>query len=408
MLSYDDLEATQRAALTHHSNISHATDTVDDSADEYQPDDYEEEHDHEDAMMIDAPESTHIGAPHTIAHMDREAKQYRSDEQVGFIILTRDNNKPDAYGTVSETHGPLPWPGVAKAYNEKYKLCVGPAAMEKRARQHRGAWIAKHPTYPTSIVYTKKAKKSQDRRVDGLVVKPGESHTPAEPFEGHIFNHRVGDYILDSDDEEDCKMNVGGWVPPDIVRNQVADLSSYLDQLRSAQIGNFVIEVFDAQNVLLGTIVADREDLVSSPLLQRLINGNGRTQVQLHCCATTVVQSYVRCTSSKGLVELPALLLRDSSLLMNLYCFATQLEDNSVRELILALWHRFAESNTEVSLGLEDLNLLFECTCSGDPAREFWITTVCTMGLAAQLIKMGECNVNLIAEIQDVVARASV
>jgi hypothetical protein len=131
---------------------------VDDSADEYQPDDYEEEHDHEDAMMIDAPESTHIGAPHTIAHMDREAKQYRSDEQVGFIILTRDNNKPDAYGTVSETHGPLPWPGVAKAYNEKYKLCVGPAAMEKRARQHRGAWMVKHPTYPTSIVYTKKGQ----------------------------------------------------------------------------------------------------------------------------------------------------------------------------------------------------------------------------------------------------------
>ena len=49
MLSYDDLEATERAALTHHSSISHATDTVDDSADEYQPDDYEEEHDHEDA-----------------------------------------------------------------------------------------------------------------------------------------------------------------------------------------------------------------------------------------------------------------------------------------------------------------------------------------------------------------------
>ncbi|KAI5380394.1 hypothetical protein J4E82_000971 [Alternaria postmessia] len=361
MLSYDDLEATERAALTHHSSISHATDTVDDSADEYQPDDYEEEHDHEDAMMIDAPESTHIGAPHTIAHMDREAKQYRSDEQVGFIILTRDNNKPDAYGTVSETHGPLPWPGVAKAYNEKYKLCVGPAAMEKRARQHRGAWM----------FIRRRAKTSQGRRVDGLVVKPGESQTPAEPFEGHIFNHRVGDYMLDSDDEEDCKMNVGGWVPPDIVRNQVADLSSYLDQLRSAQIGNFVIEVFDAQNVSLGTIVADREDLVSSPLLQRLMNGNGRTQVQLHCCATTVVQSYVRCTSSKGLVELPAHLLRDSSLLMNLYCFATQLEDDSVRELILALWHRFAESNTEVSLGLEDLNLLFECTCSGDPAREF-------------------------------------
>lgn len=217
-----------------------------------------------------------------------------------------------------------------------------------------------------------------------------------------------GDYMLDSDDEEDCKMNVGGWVPPDIVRNQVADLSSYLDQLRSAQIGNFVIEVFDAQNVSLGTIVADREDLGSSPLLQRLMNGNGRTQVQLHCCATTVVQSYVRCTSSKGLVELPAHLLRDSSLLMNLYCLSTQLEDDSIRELILALWHRFAESNTEVSLGLEDLNLLFECTCSGDPAREFWTTTVCTIGLAAQLIKMGECNVNLIAEIQDVVARASV
>jgi hypothetical protein len=93
---------------------------------------------------------------------------------------------------------------------------------------------------------------------------------------------------------------------------------------------------------------------------------------------------------------------------MRLYCFAAQLEDDWVRERILALWRGFAESNAEVNLGLQDLNLLFESTRIGDPARNFWAATVHTAGLSVQLVEMFECNAELIAEIQDVVARASV
>ncbi|KAL1800246.1 hypothetical protein ACET3X_000588 [Alternaria dauci] len=406
-------EAAKGADPTHHQDSSLATDVADDSADEYQPDDHEVEDDQEDASMMDTPKITHTGASHTMNNMDKEAKQRHSDEQVGFIIMTRDNNQPDAYGATSETHGPLSWPTVAKAYNEKYKLSVGPAAMEKRARQHRSAWMEKHPTYPTSIVYTKKSKPSQGRHSAILVVKPhnhrvqggtgdeeirstgdvgaDELQTAADPFEDYIPDHRIG-----------------GWMPPDDIRNETADLDTYLDQLRSTQTEEIVIKVVDAQDVSLGTVTANREDLGSSAVLQRLMNGNASIQVQLDCCDIRVVQWYVRCVSSKGLAELPADLPHDNGSLIHLYCFAAQLEDDWVRELILAHWRRFAESNAKVSLDVEDLNLFFKCTCSEDPARRFWATTVRTAGLAAQFVQMDECSVDLIAEIQDMVARAPV
>jgi aldehyde:ferredoxin oxidoreductase len=73
----------------------------------------------------------------------------------------RDNNKPNAYGKCSITHAPLSWSAVARAYNEKYGVSVTPAAMEKRARQHRTDWMEKHPTYPVKIVYAHKIRMSQ-------------------------------------------------------------------------------------------------------------------------------------------------------------------------------------------------------------------------------------------------------
>ncbi|KAG9192310.1 hypothetical protein G6011_11044 [Alternaria panax] len=384
--------------------------TSGDSVDEHKPDDHEDQYDRERAMMADTPKTTHIGAPHTMAHMDKEAKQRRSDEQVGFIILARDNNKPDAYGTMSDTYGPLPWPGVAKGYNEKYQLCVGPAAMEKRARQHRDAWVARHPTYPISILYTKKPKLSQGRRPDALVVNPRGYRVQSNASNEQVRRTEgVGADELQAPAKPHVSSDrVGGWVPPDFIRNQADVLNRYLDQIRSAEIEKFAMEVFDAQNVSLGAVVTTRGDLESSAVFQQLMNGGNGFQVRLHCSAIAVVQWYVHCLSSGGLAELPAHLLCDDSSLMNLYCFAAQLEDDWIRELILVLWRRFAELNAEVNLGLEDLNLLFESTHSEDPARNFWATTVCTVGLAAQVVEMGECNVDLIAEIQEVAARASV
>ncbi|CAG5147849.1 uncharacterized protein ALTATR162_LOCUS2106 [Alternaria atra] len=408
------LKAAEDTALAHHSGSSHAANVADDTADEHQPDDNENEQDHEDVMAISTQKDTHNRTRPAMVFTDKEAKQRHSDEQVSFIILTRDNNKPDAYGASSETYGPLPWPGVAKAYNEKYGLRVGPAAMEKRARQHRSSWIAKHPTYPINIMYAEKPKAPQVRRSEVLAAKPqgycvqsstgkeqvrctggfvgaDQLQTQAESFQAHVSNDRIG-----------------GWVPPDVIRNR-ADLNKYLDQLRSAQIERFVMEILDAQDLSLGVILADRGDLLqSSSVFQRSMNGNSDVLVQLRCSSIAVVQSYLDCTSVGGLTELPAHLLRDGSSLMRLYCFATQLEDDWVRERILALWRGFAESNAEVNLGLQDLNLLFESTRIGDPARNFWAATVHTAGLSVQLVEMFECNAELIAEIQDVVARASV
>jgi hypothetical protein len=406
------LKATGHAAPAHHSGSSVVVDVADDSSDEYQPDDCENERDH-DVNVKETQKAVHNSTPRAMVFEDKETKQRRLDEQVEFIILTRDNNKPDAYGAASETYGPLPWPGVVKAYNKKYGLDVGAPAMEKRARQHRGIWLANHPTYPTRIVYAKKPKISQVRRSGVLAVKPQDRcvQNGAQKEQVHRTGGAFGADELQkhpqSVEAHNSNDRIGGWVPPDSIRNQ-ADLNVYLDQLRSAQIGKFVMELFDEQNVSLGAVVSDHADLVrSSAVFQRLMDGNNEIQVQLHCSSVAIVQSYADFIASKGLTELPTHLLHDCSSLMKLYCFAAQLEDDYIRELVLALWRRYPESDAEVNLDLDDLNLLFESTRGEDPARNFWAATVHTAGWSDRLIEMVECNVELIAEIQGLISTAS-
>jgi hypothetical protein len=409
-----NLKATKGSGTAHHPHSSVAMNETADGADRSQPRDERSEQDHEDATILETPEDAHSSTHRAMPVTDKEAKQRHADEQVGFIILKRDNNKPDAYGAVSETYGPLPWPAVAKAYNEKYEVSVGPAAMEKRVRQHRGAWVAKHPTYPLNIVYAKKPKKQQAARSKVIAVEhepcrtngnaekqqvcrpneacsADESQMHAEPIERHISNDRIG-----------------GWVPPDIIRNR-ADLKRYVDLIRSAHEGKVVIDVIDAQGLLFGTVMVDREGLLrSSILFQRLMDKSDQAQVELQYSSFAVIQRYVQCISSEGLTELPAYSHCDGSSLMELYCFAAQLQDDHVRGLIWAMWRHLGETDAEMGLAIEDLNLLFESTQNEDPARRFWIDTIHTAGLAHKLVEMDGCSMELIHEIRKMAAIRSV
>jgi hypothetical protein len=102
--------------------------------------------------------------------VSRKVKEGLAEEQVSFIILTRDNNKPDTYGQHSSTTAPLPWPAVAEAYNKAFRIGekpIGSAAMEKRARQHREEWMAARPDYPRNIVTRRRSKNPRKRYSEG-------------------------------------------------------------------------------------------------------------------------------------------------------------------------------------------------------------------------------------------------
>jgi hypothetical protein len=399
-----NLEAAAGTRTVGQSSDSVVADRADDSGDEYQPGDQEVEGDHEDENSLDTPEDAHRITHRAMLMMSREEKQRHADDQVGFIILKRDNNQPDPFGALSETYGPLPWPGVAKAYNERYNAAVGAAAMEKRARQHRVAWVSRHPTYPVQIVYSKKPKAQPVRRA-----KNAATQAPANCLKDDVNKQEVRplNVVSPVDEVQTCteptevsNSRIGGWVPPDAIRNQ-ADLNNYIDHYAAVENEKVVLELYDTHGSPSETIIADREGLISSSVvLQKLMESNERTEVELQCSSLELVKWYVQCVASEKLTEAPKCSSRESISLMELYCFATQFQDDHVRGLILARWRCLAEKDAEMGVSVEDLTLLFESTGSEDEARNFWIKITRKAELGHKLVEMGACNSELIAATQ--------
>jgi hypothetical protein len=89
---------------------------------------------------------------------------------------------------------------------------------------------------------------------------------------------------------------------------------------------------------------------------------------------------------------------------MELYCFATHLEDEHVRRLVLDHWEMLSDQHAAVEIALEDINLLSASTECADAARMFWAKTVCAAGLADQLLGMDGCSSALTARVQRLVA----
>lgn len=402
----EKLKATAGTRTVRHSSESLGTDQADDSEDEYRPDHKESEQYHEDATTLVTLKNAHRITQRAVLTMEREVKQCHADEQVGFIIIKRDNNKPDAYGASSETYGPLPWPRVAEAYNKKYEMSVGPAAMEKRARQHRLAWLSKHPTYPLKIVYAKRPKAQPVRRskVNALhaQVPCVQANTDKQRIRGPNEISHADRPQMRADKTEGSISNerIAGWMPPDAIRNR-ADVHHYIDDLMSANVGMVVVEVYNAHDSLSEVVIGDLKcPGSSSVVLQQLMDADNETTVHVECSSLEIVQWYVQCSSAGCLTKAPADFHRGKSSLIHLYCFAAQLQDDHVCGLVLAMWRSLAKKNAEMDLSVDNMNLLFETIHYEDPARQFWIDFAHRAKLAPELVKMSGCDTEFTAAIQ--------
>lgn len=388
--------------MAHQAHSSHIVDIADDSAHDYQESDTgSKDDDQAEQMEIDIPVDSRRRAHRSMPECDKNSLKHEREEQVGFIILTRDNNKPDAYGTVSETYGPLPWSAVAKAYNERYGKNISSAAMEKRARQGRAAWMEKHPTYSSEIVYSKQAKGSKFQHPNALlaVPRPGGAHGNMEQNHNPLAtdNLQNGAGPNDTHSSNSC---IAGWLPPGHIRS-LADLNNYGDEMLFTLAGRVCVDIYDNQQILLGSVMANRKDLRrSSPILRQLLDHNTSTHMQLHNWPLGLIEHYAECISSERRAVLPNRILRDDVSVMELYCFAAQVQDDHVRGLILDHWRGLSQQKAEINLELEDLNSLFMYTQDDDPAREFWAVTICVAGLAGRVLRMDGCPDALVAQIQ--------
>ncbi|EDU43491.1 hypothetical protein PtrSN002B_003141 [Pyrenophora tritici-repentis] len=328
MNHYFNVEAASQSAMAKLNGLAVAryaysppvVDAADDSADDYQESDDGSKYKQIEEMEIDIPVHSQRSAPRPMPVKDKDLLKREREEQAGFIILIRDNNKPDPYGTVSETHGPLPWSAIAKAYNERYGKSIASAAMEKRVRQGRAVWMEKHLTYPSKIIYSKKVKERYPEAVvafaqsDGILGNPKQNHN-------FLRANDLQDGVGSNDSYNDW---IGGWIPPDHVRN-LADLHNYADEALFTLPEKVSIDVYDNQQIQIGSVIANRKDLLmNSSVFRQLLDHNISTQVQLQCWPLGLIERYAECVSFKEIAQLPNRIFRDGASAIELYCFAVQ------------------------------------------------------------------------------------
>jgi hypothetical protein len=385
----DNMErATKRLKSTnpiHDLNRWHRPETKNNVADDYQPSSPESRNDENEANIRYVSTNDLRRTHRAMKSAEKHSKQRYLDDQVSFIIITRDNNKPDAYGTKSTTHAPLTWSAVAEAYNKKYGVSVTAAAMEKRVRHHRAEWLKKHPNYPTEIVYAKKDKvpKVFEQRKSAAKTKPQSTQD-----------------ILDRDISNE---RIAGWLPPDDIRNQ-SDMRNYIERAAAADTSVVTLEVLDNHEELVEAVPIDRQIFqLSSGALRRLQDGESKLRVQLSGPLVNILQCYIDCTSCAFLPVSSNDEVCNAVSLIQLYCLAAQLEDDYVMRLVLDRWQLLSNQNEEVDVPLDELNLLFDCTHHNDPARAFWVETVCAAGKIAELLAMEACGEALASHLRNLV-----
>jgi hypothetical protein len=361
--------------------------------------------------------------------VSRKAKQDLLDEQVSFIITTRDNNKPDQYGRESSESGPLSWPAVAQAYNKVFRvdqLDIGSAAMEKRARQHREAWTAERPHYPRAIVYTGKSPvvkqiprpMSKETQVQHATYTTATGTIHKEQGKG-----RCKTTVFDKSDRmTERSSRVSGWVPPDEVRNQdpYGMIERELSARKPTQDETTAIEVYDAYHNHIGDISISTRDIVnSSALVARQREEKAglciHLQEPLQAPSTTAVEWYAACISPTQVRALPEQTINSTNMtetgiahefanLVDLYNVATVLEDSHVRSLVMSRWQNMLRRDIELELDASMLERLFANTELGDPARMFWTEELHLAGLAEDIIQAGDYPDALVTMLEELVA----
>jgi hypothetical protein len=377
-------------------------DNADESPDEYEPEQVEEV---DDDVPGSPQQRRHKAKP--VAALDE--KQRLLDEQVAFIILTRDNNLPNPYGLQSTAAGTLSWPKVADAYNEKFLVNVGSAAMEKRARQHREAWMAARPDYPRAIVYTQKVKAEKVKTAKPKVARE-QPHVTDHAMEAPKVG--LGKYdkaaahskpdVIDFDAEDADMSLIGGWLPPDEFSNMTVTRTPVSGDEQQEWM---VIEVENTDETPLGEVHVRVQDIGrSSKCIAAELKYETDLRYKLVCPSKSAVDRYVQCVSTAKLTTLPDW---DTVSLIGIYAIAAQMEDEWVKGLILRRWQEMFQRNVELNLGSEDLNNIFHSTEPKDPAREFWVKALYDGGMAEEVAGLANCHTTLKAWLEDMVADAA-
>ncbi|KAH8728134.1 hypothetical protein GQ44DRAFT_724665 [Phaeosphaeriaceae sp. PMI808] len=186
----------------------------------------------------------HEGISATARMAKRVARERLNEDQVSFIILTRDNYVPVPNGehSHSRTCGKTIWDEVTRLYNKKYGLSVVMQTTQKRYKDHIKAWLAKHPEHPPEIVYTKELNSKDPISLVKEAMQINRVKQTDQRDKGNEDGDDVhGGYtgMNKADDAHDTghdfakselvltSLRVGGWVPPDIIRNQ-ADINNYM------------------------------------------------------------------------------------------------------------------------------------------------------------------------------------
>lgn len=129
-------------------------------------------------------------------------------EQYIWLKFTRDNNKPDSYGTSSTEPGPLSLSKVAELYIERYGGTATQQAISKRLNNENNLrkFCEMLPNYPHDIIYQNKpgAKRkaegaeeegrNQRRKINNLqsVAGPSEASSTVDPGSSQLKQNGSG------------------------------------------------------------------------------------------------------------------------------------------------------------------------------------------------------------------------
>ncbi|KAH3916818.1 hypothetical protein HBH56_063460 [Parastagonospora nodorum] len=344
--------------------------------------------------------------PRKLPAVSRRVKDGIANEQVSFIIITRDNAQPDPYCQVSSTHGPLSWPAVADAYNRKFRIGqnpIGSAAMEKRARQHREAWMMARPDYPQNIVYAKKTTVAKSER--HREVKPERVPHVTNPFPKEVRStNEARSKALDPIREQDMYA---------FSKNKVSAAEPSRDE-------HTTIEVCDFYETIVDVLHVRTRDIVKTSVLaaeeRKSATGIG---VTLQSPSVKAVERYVSCISPKQLITLPVFDLKrgrqrdttigprivwDFTAFADLYNVASVMQDSHVRNLVLNQWASMQKWDIQLEIDAQALNSLFDSTEPDDPARAFWATAIYFAGAAHEILEKNEYHLSLLGMLKELSA----
>jgi hypothetical protein len=359
-------------------------------------------------------------------------------DELEFVIHTRDNNKPNPWGTHSTTYGPLSHSEVASLYNIKYGKKVGATAVGKRYLSGYKQYCDAHPEYPRKIHYAEKP--------EGWIKPKEKSVKPTR----RLRADRSRDEDDDSEDSDEQtsptrksaketraynKYGYGALKPPASV-TEAADMDKYFEArkpIRADEYATWITLV--AEDRLSRTAQCGSVDISLAHIRQssRLCASYLEQTTGLEICIVDIpkriIELYASTISPVKQMRLPDyyFTLRqyfntDKTIehrpvvsrmewivteLTDLYALATQLEDDHVRNLVMNHLSDTCRDEDEIEIDEVVLNKLFNSTERYDRCRAFWIHVLHEQGMAEVIVNGEGFHPDLIEGMNTMLRRGS-